>query len=439
MASRFEKAIEKEQIIGFALASERMGRGVLLNWWALKRYALKMLRLYGELVYSKRVSEDLEGFRISKAFQSCGESLLMGVTDVTLRQSATFEPYKMMNFMHCGGRTCPPCGHKLALCDVSECMRGVTEYAYEDDARKQPKAGKSVVQLCLTMSHTKTEFLRDVYADALKARKLFFADRTTRGVFESMGVEAMVVSTESPKGDNGWHVHPHAALFCNTPIDSEKRLQYESMLSPVWARMADKVGRKSINGIGLSLDGGESLKTYLGKLAYEAAYGNYGKDGGGRSHLRTPFSLLFDSAMLFYESRAIYGGIEKAPEGMRTKWLSDTADFLEWMFVLRGKRFFRWSPESKQIFPWLNDDDEKKLEDYENAGRDIIRILDARRITKELSAGELFSLSRFGIRNDVKGAVAFLDEHGYKAEVLTDKIGGWYKVAKDGTIAYDGD
>ena len=143
--------------------------------------------------------------------------------------------------------------------------------------------------------------------------------------------------------------------------------------------------------------------------------------------------------MLFYESRAIYGGIEKAPEGMRTKWLSDTADFLEWMFVLRGKRFFRWTPKSKQVFPWLNDDDEKKLEDYENAGRDIIRILDARRITKDLSAGELFDLQRFGIRNDIKGAVAFLEEHGYKTEVLTDKIDGWYREDENGYIVYDGD
>lgn len=439
MASRFEKAIDKEQIIGFALASDKWGRGFLLNWWALKRYALKMLRQYGETVYSKRVSEDLEGFRISKAFQSCGESVLAGVTDVTLRQSATHQPYKMMNFMHCGGRTCPPCGYKLALCDVAECMRGVTEYAYNDEERKQPKEDKSVLQLCLTMSHTKTDLLRDVYADAIKARKLFFDDRTTRGVFESMGVEAMVVSTESPKGDNGWHVHPHAALFCNTPIDSEKRLQYESMLSPVWSRMAEKVGRKSINGIGLSLDGGEALKTYLGKLAYEAAYGNYGKDGGGHSHLRTPLSILWDSAMTFYESRSQYGGIGNAPSEVQKKWLSDTADFLEWMFILRGKRFFRWTPKSKQVFPWLNDDDEKKLEDYENAGRDIIRILDARRITTDLSAGELFELSRFGIVNDIKGAVAFLDEHGYKTEVLTDKIGGWYKEDENGYIVYDGD
>ena len=52
MTSRFEKAIDREQEIGFAIASDKWGRGVLLNWWALKRYALQMLRAYGEMVYS---------------------------------------------------------------------------------------------------------------------------------------------------------------------------------------------------------------------------------------------------------------------------------------------------------------------------------------------------------------------------------------------------
>ncbi len=438
MASRFEKAIRKEQEIGFALSSYKMGRGFLLNWWALKRYALQMLQRYGRLIYAKRVSEDLEGFRISKGFESCGEVVLAGVSDVTLRQAGTFQPYKMINFMHCDGRTCPPCGYKLALSDVSECMRAVTEYGYYDEERRKPKENKSVLQMCLTMSHTKKELLRDVYADAIKARKLFFADRSVKAAFDDMGVEAMVISTESPKGDNGWHVHPHAAMFCNTPIDADKRAKYESDLSRVWVHMVEKVGRKCINGIGLSLDGGESLKTYLGKLAYEAAYGNYGKDGGGHSHLRTPNSILFDSALEYYLARGRYGGIDKAPADIQTNWMADTADLLEWMFIMKGKRFFRWTPNSKAVFPWLEDDDAKKVEDYENAGRDIIRILDARRITKDLTASELFDLSRFGIRNDIKGAVAFLDEHGYKSEVLTDKIGGWYRENEDGTTSFDG-
>ena len=439
MTSRFEKAIDKEQEIGFAIASDKWGRGVLLNWWALKRYALQMLRSYGEMVYSKRVSEDLTGFSISKGFQNCGEVVLAGLSDIVLRQAKPHQPYKMPQFMHCGGRTCPPCGYKLALCDVAECMRAVTEYAYDDEERKQPKEGKSVLQLCLTMSHTRKELLRDVYADAIKARKLFLADRTTRAVFDEMRVEAECICTESPFGDNGWHVHPHSALFCDAPIDDEKRLQYESTLSLVWCHMVEKVGRKCINGVGLSLDGGESLKTYLGKVAYEQAYGNYGKDGGGRSHLRTPSSILFDSAFAFYVALKKYGGINKAPSAESDKWLLDTTTFLESMLVMKGKRFFRWTPKSKQVFPWLNDDDEKKLDDYENAGRDIIRILDARRITKDLSAGELFDLQRFGIRNDIKGAVAFLEEHGYKTEVLTDKIDGWYREDENGYIVYDGD
>lgn len=420
MMSRYEKAIDNETDFGVSLVSERWGRsGYVVNWYALKRFAYMITEKYGRLVNSKYGKKSDDDYTLSKSFRSCCEVLLPEHVDSNLRQAGKHEPYKLTDWMHCGSRTCPACGYRLAVSDVGEVSRAVLDWAYWDGDYRCPRENRSCLLLCLTCSHTKSERLLDVYKDNVQARKLFLADRAVRDAFESMGVTVFVVCVETPHGDNGWHYHPHILLFCDRSIDDDERAHFESILKPVWARMVEKVGRTQKSAYGLKLSGGSAVKTYLGKQALELAFGNYGKDSGGYSHLKTPASILFDCASTYHVCEKQFGGIKNAPGVLVNAWLYDVSRWVEWRLVMSGTRFLRWSPNAKDYFPHLKED-ERKMEDFENVGVDVLKILDARNLTRRLNVWQLFKLQCFGLRNDMQGAVDYLRDFGFDSVPLVD-------------------
>ena len=408
MARRFNYANgDNAKELGFPLWCKQMGASPFINRWALQEFSVYLVENYGSLYR--------DGFTVSKSFKGCSRNLVHGNNALLIRQAEKWVPYKPANVFACSTRTCVWCGYKLALGDVRESMQGITEYAYSKPAFEnayselQPIEGRSVIQICLTCSHTKDESLKKVRDDNMKARKGFWDDRTTKGVFAEIGVDAMCIANESPHGDNGWAVHPHILGFCHTAVDTGA---VESALTPVWIKQVEKVGRKAITGPCLSVDGGESVKTYLAKQAFELGFGNYGKDRGGHSHLRTPFHILYDCAEWYYNAVNQYGHESKSPE--YEAWLSDVLVYLEWMDVMRGKRFFRWTPESKNVFPWLVDDDAQKVAEYDKNGRDIMSILNGRIFWRSLDKAERFQLQRFGIRDDFEGLANFVTSRGFE-------------------------
>lgn len=406
MTPRFDNA-SKDHVkeLGFPLWCKQLGKTPFINRWVLQDFSLYIVEKYGSL--------HRKGFTVSKSFKGCSRNLMMNQNALLIKQVSDFLPYKASNLFTCKTRTCVSCGYKLALSDVGEAMRGIQEYAYSTTEAEShiPEAleGRSVIQICLTCSHEKQEALEKVRKDNMHARDLFLMDRTTRGLFDDIGLDAMCISNESPYGDNGWSFHPHILCFCHTSVDNGA---LESELTPIWKDKVKKVGRKAITGPCLSVDGGESIKTYLSKQAFELAFGNYSKDRGGHSHLRTPFHILYDCAYWYYKAVKEYGDEKKAPAEEYQKWLADVLVYLEWMDTMKGKRFFRWTPKSREVFPWLQSDDEK-IENYDRNGRMVLTILNGRLFWRSLSAVERFQLQQFGISNNVDGLKSFVDEKGF--------------------------
>lgn len=405
MTRRFNYANDdNSEDLGFPLWCVQMGKSPFINRWALQEFALYIVEQYGEMYKS-------HGFSLSKSFKGCSRNLVMGNNALTIKQLKSNMPYKPSNLFTCKGRTCVSCGYKLALGDVAEVMRGIQEYAYSaaesEDASPEPIAGRSVIQICLTCSHSRDESLETVRKDNMRARSLFEMDRNVIGLLKEIGVDAECISNESPYGDNGWSFHPHMLFFCHTAVDTAS---LEESLTPIWQDKVYKVGRNAITGPCLSVDGGESVKTYLSKQAFELAYGNYGKDRGGFSHLRTPFHILYDCAEWYYWAVKEFGDESRAPA--YEMWLNDVLVYLEWMDTMRGKRFFRWTPISRSVFPWLQSD-EKKVEEYDQNGNTIIHILNGRIFWKSLSAAERFEIQRYGIYDDVEGLKSFVDQKGF--------------------------
>lgn len=409
MARRFNYSnSDNAKELGFPLWCKQMGANPFINRWALHEFSVYLVENYGCLYR--------HGFGVSKGFKGCGGNLVHGNNALLIRQAEKWVPYKPSNLFTCSTRTCVSCGYKLALGDVRESMQGITEYAYSKPAFEnayselQPIAGRSVIQICLTCSHTKEESLQKVRDDNMRARKLFWDDRTTKGVFSEIGVDATCIANESPYGDNGWAFHPHVLAFCHTAVDTGA---VESALTPVWIKKVEKVGRRAITGPCLSVDGGESVKTYLAKQAFELGFGNYGKDRGGHSHLRTPFHILYDCADWYYKAVLQYGHESNAPKDEYEAWLSDVFVYLEWMDTMKGTRFFRWTPESKKVFPWLASD-EQKVKEYDQNGHKIMSILNGRVFWRSLSKAERFQLQRFGIRDDFEGLADFVSSRGFE-------------------------
>lgn len=408
MSRRFNYANnDNAKELGFPLWCKQMGESPFINRWALQEFMLYLIENYGSLYR--------DGFTVSKSFKGCGRNLVHGNNSLTIRQAEKWSPYKPANVFSCSTRTCVRCGWKLAIGDVSEAMRGINEYAYSKPAFEdayselQPISGRSVIQICLTCSHTKEESLQKVRDDNMRARHLFQMDRTTRGIFREIGLDAMCISNEFPYGDNGWSFHPHMLGFCHTAVDVGA---VESALTPVWQDKVKKVGRRAITGPCLSVDGGEAVKTYLSKQAFELGFGNYGKDRGGHSHLRTLFHILYDCAEWYYKAVNQYGHESKSPE--YEAWLSNVLVLLEGVDVMRKKRFFRWTPESKNVFSWLVDDDAQKLKDFEKNGREVMNILNGRNFWRSLDKAERFQLQRFGIRDDFDGLADFVTSRGFE-------------------------
>lgn len=404
MAVRFRKSNDKDK--EGLLWCKQMGEAPFVNRWFLQDFANYIVRQYGSLYR--------DGFRVSKSFAGCCRTLAVDNNALLIKQAERWAPYKPANLFSCKGRTCVICGYKLALGDVAECLRAIGEYAYSAPpaecaySEAIPIPGRSVIQICLTCSHEKAESLDKVRKDNMRARKLFWDDRKTKGLFSEIGMDAMCIANESPYGDNGWAFHPHIMAMCHTAVDLGA---LESELTPIWQDKVAKVGRRAITGPCLSVDGGESIKTYLAKQAFELAFGNYGKDRGGYSHLRTPFHILYDCAGWYHDAVRDYGHESKSPE--YETWLSDVLVYLEWMDVMRGTRFFRWSPQSKNVFPWLSSD-EKKVEEYNQNGKNIISILNGRIFWRSLSPVQRFQLQRFGIRDDVEGLKDFVSGLGFE-------------------------
>ena len=389
----------------FLLSCKKLGKQPLINRWALHDFVLFLVEKYGSL-YRK-------GFGVSKSFKGCCKSLVMQNTSLLIKQAESFQPYKPSNLFTCNTRTCVTCGYKLALGDVAEALRGIQEYAYSTTEAEshipEARKGRSVIQICLTCSHTKGESLRKVKDDNMRARKLFWDDRTTKGLFKEVGLDALCIANESPYGDNGWCFHPHIMAFCNSSVDNSS---LESALTPIWKDKVKKVGRKAITGPCLSVDGGEAIKTYLSKQAFELGFGNYSKDRGGYSHLRTPFHILYNCAEWYCEAVKQYGNEENAPSDDFESWLSDVLVYLEWIDTMRGTRFFRWSPSAKKIFPWLASDEEK-IKDYDQNGRNIMNILNGHIFWRSLSVSQKFQLQRYGIGNDFDGLAGMVSSLGF--------------------------
>lgn len=224
----------------------------------------------------------------------------VAVADVALKASGTggTRSAGFSGLATCGSVwACPVCSAKIAAHRQGEIAAAVTE---------AQRRGWTVVLVTVTMRHRQGQALRSLW-DGLS----YAWGKTTSGRGwvtdqEIYGVRGWLRVVESTVGDNGWHLHAHALVFC----DPERALLADpvDVGAAMFQRWRDALVRKGFEAP-LAAHGGldarvltgdaSGLGDYFTKSVYsvpeqaglEVARGDLKEARGGN---RTPFRVLRD-------------------------------------------------------------------------------------------------------------------------------------------------
>ena len=239
---------------------------------------------------------------------------------------------------------CPVCSARIAAKRQQEIA---------DAARKWQDTGGAVTMVTLTMRHASVQRLADLWGALNGAWSNATSGRAWQAERERYGVAGWCRVVEATHGDNGWHVHVHAALF----TDGASRWDPQELGSLMFSRWRDKLVSQGMRAP-LEGSGGLHVRTWAGRvevlgeyfakavyepddranaIGMEVARGDL-KDGRISGH-RTPFRILRDIAKngdaadlaLWHEwEKASHGRCQLTwSKGFRARLLADAPELTD--------------------------------------------------------------------------------------------------------------
>lgn len=260
--------------------------------------------------------------------QECGRFPLPNEEAVTLVKGADGRAF-LRGLMTCGSSSvCPVCAAKVRAARAVEVEQALGRWR---------KSGGDVLFVTFTMRHHSGQKLSDLWAGLSYAWGRVTSGKGWKEAKEAHGVAGYVRVVEATHGDNGWHLHIHAAMPTTHTLTLDEQKALETTLFERWKGGLAKHGLTAWKGPGVDIrrtysDSG--LGRYMAKAAAELTRGDV-KEGKGR----TPFRILFDLA-----------------DGVGTQ--KDARLWAEWEKVSRGKRFISWSRNLRDLVGEVASDEE---------------------------------------------------------------------------------
>lgn len=226
---------------------------------------------------------------------------------------------------------CPVCAAKVRA--------GRAEEVEQALGRWRAKTGGDVLFVTFTMRHHAGQRLADLWDGLGYAWGRVTSGKGWSDAKQRHGVAGYVRVVEATHGDNGWHLHIHAALPMTKRLTDSEEKALRSTLFERWVGGLDKHGLTALEGVGVDVrrtysDSG--LGRYMAKAAAELTRGDLKHGGRGG---RTPFRILFDLASGTGSTR-------------------DAALWAEWEEVSRGRRFISWSRNLRDLVGETASDEE---------------------------------------------------------------------------------
>jgi hypothetical protein len=243
--------------------------------------------------------------------------------------------------------SCPVCAAKIQERRRIEVAKGF-DWAYEND--------KKIVMVTFTFPHYVWQKLNDLLAMQQDAYRRLRSGKAWTNKKQKIGYTGLIRSLELTIGSNGWHPHTHEAWIVDKDVDAD---ELQAWLTERWLNCCNSAGivvsnvdafRKRAVDI---VDNARS-SAYLAK---QDSSKNWGADRelvkGSSKVGKHPFSLLNKS----------YEGDKKA-----------SAQFLEYVFAMRGKPQLFWSKGLKNLVGVTELTDEILASQKEDKATDIAKL-----------------------------------------------------------------
>ncbi len=149
--------------------------------------------------------------------------------------------------------TCPVCAAK-----ISERRRRELELGFS----QHKENGGFISMLTLTVSHHKTDKLKDTLTNFGKATSRFTSGKAFQNIRNEIGLIGRVRVLEVTYGVNGFHPHSHIALFHTNEIDPE---EIKDKMYRLWERACSAFDLETSYDYGMDLQDGDKAEKYMSK------------------------------------------------------------------------------------------------------------------------------------------------------------------------------
>lgn len=223
--------------------------------------------------------------------------------------------------------SCPVCSARIAAHRNTELNKVNTAWR---------EKGGSILFATLTMRHSYGDSLKDLWDGLSASWARVTSGKGYQTLKDEFGIEGFVRVVEVTHGDNGWHVHTHAAFYMDRELSDFDLAQLEQRLYGRWVNALDKDGFTASQAHGVDIIRtmeGSGLGAYMTKFALTHSSlvqeMTNGQNKIAKKSNRVPFRILADI-------------VENG----------DTADMAlweTWETVSRGRRMMSWSKGLRDV------------------------------------------------------------------------------------------
>jgi len=199
-------------------------------------YEVKKISDYRNLIYSIKKNQD-DFNLVSDRVKNCGN---ISSNTVNLEKYSNNRS-KLSNIYHCGNVWgCPICSAKIIRTRQNEIQIINSEHIKQTNG--------SILLVTLTVRHNKSNSLKYLLDNILKAFKKLKQSRTIKDLKEKFGIKLSCRSLETTWGkSNGYHVHIHNLFYLDKKLLDRDLDNFKSCLYNCWFRLCKNVGLGSIS------------------------------------------------------------------------------------------------------------------------------------------------------------------------------------------------
>lgn len=289
------------------------------------------------------------------------------------------------------------CG-SVWLCPV--CSAKITERRRIDLADLMARFGSQfpagrVALVTFTLSHRKTDNLRDVFKALKDARRLLVSGREAAVFSERHHILSMVRSLEVTYGVNGWHPHLHVLYF----FDAEPAIfEFEHEIKARWSKFVAKVGKMASYQHGCDVRiTTQDIIDYIAKWGKEPKWKiehemTKSPSKMGKYNGLTPLQILYEYAMT-------------NDKQMKSLWLQYGVTF-------KGERQMYIAPKFRLLLGMVKEKDDKELVESQDEISVLLARLNSvewRRILANDARADLLEVAASG---DAAKVQEFLESFG---------------------------